>query len=207
MVGSLFHPSTYWGIFAFLVLTGCGLPIPEEVAIVLAGVLSAEGHLRPELAFAVCLSGAVVGDCLLYAIGYHWGRGLLAAHPTLAKLLHAQHEPRFEQVIDHHGLKVMLLARFLVGIRGPVYLAAGAVRMPFRRFLLYDLVSAAIVVGLFFGLSYAYGDDIARWIRRAEWAVTLLVVLIVITVGGLMYLGHRQLILTTIFGSDSPSDR
>jgi len=207
MVASLLHPSSYFGIFVFLVLTGCGLPIPEEVAIVIAGVLSAEGVLRPELAIAVCLAGAVTGDAILYAIGYRWGRGLLAVHPALANLLHADREQRFEKAIERHSLKVMLLARFMVGIRAPVYLAAGAVRMPFRRFLLIDLFCATLVVGIVFGLSYAYGDDVARWIRKAEWTFTLLIALFALVVGGLLYYRHRQFIFRAIFGIGSPPDR
>jgi membrane protein DedA with SNARE-associated domain len=207
MVASLLQPSSYLGIFVFLVLTGCGLPIPEEVAIVVAGVLSAQGVLRPEFAIVVCLAGAITGDAILYAIGYRWGRGLLAAHPALANLLQADREQRFEKAIQRHSFKVMLLARFMVGIRAPVYLAAGAVRMPFRRFLLTDLFCATLVVGFVFGLSYAYGDDVARWIRRAEWTFTLVVVLVALVVCGLLYYRHRQYIFRAIFGLGSPPER
>jgi membrane protein DedA with SNARE-associated domain len=204
---SVFHPSSYFGIFLFLVLTGCGMPIPEEVAIVIAGVLSAEGSLRPEFALVACLLGAVVGDCILYAIGYRWGGSLLSLHPKLAKFLHAEREQRFEQAIERHALKVMLLARFLIGIRGSVYVAAGAVRMPFRRFVVYDTLCATIVVGLFFSLSFAFGDEIAHWIRRAEWTATAIVVLLLFAAGGLLYYRHRQLIMAAIFGSQTESGR
>ncbi len=73
-------PGSYLGIILFLVLTGCGLPIPEEVPIVLAGVLSAKGQLVPEWAFAACLIGALLGDSLMYLIGYHFGHNLLREH-------------------------------------------------------------------------------------------------------------------------------
>ena len=46
------------------------------------------------------------------------------------------------------------------------------VRLPFRRFLLYDLICATLVVGVFFGASYLFGDQVARWIREAERAHT-----------------------------------
>jgi membrane protein DedA with SNARE-associated domain len=70
MIASLFHPSSYLGIVVFLVLTGCGMPVPEEVAIVLAGVLSAQGHLSAGPALVACLVGALLGDAIIYAIGY-----------------------------------------------------------------------------------------------------------------------------------------
>jgi membrane protein DedA with SNARE-associated domain len=206
MIASLFHPSSYLGIVAFLVLTGCGMPLPEEVAIILAGVLSAQGHLHAGLAFAACLVGALLGDAIIYAIGHRWGHNLLSYHPRLAKLLGAEREKRFEAAIEQHAFKVMLLSRFLVGIRGPVYLATGVVRLPFRLFLLYDLICATLVVGLFFGLAYLFGDHVARWIRDAELAATLLVVIIVMIVGILLYRRHRATIYGLIFGSESPPE-
>ena len=192
MLASLFHPGSYFGIFAFLVLTGCGLPVPEEVGIVLAGVLSSQGHLRPEPALVACLSGALLGDCLIYAIGRRWGPGLLVAHPRFAKLLKADREEKFEEAIERHAFKVLLLARFMVGIRGPVYLAAGAVRMPFRRFVMYDAIGVSIVVGGVFALSYAYGDAVLGWIRHAEMGVTITVLAVVAAVAVYLYRRHRR---------------
>lgn len=204
MIASFFHPSSYLGIIVFLVLTGCGMPLPEEIAIILAGVLSAQGHLHVGLAFAACLVGALLGDSIIYAIGYRWGHNLLSYHPRLAKLLGAEREKRFEDAIDQHALKVMLLSRFLVGIRGPVYLATGVVRLPYRRFLMYDLICATLVVGVFFGASYLFGDHVARWIRDAELTVTLVVLLIVLVAGLLVYRRHRATIYQAIFESDAP---
>ena len=200
MFAILFHPSSYLGIVVFLVLTGCGLPIPEEVAIVVAGVLSAQGNLRPELALAACLVGAIAGDCIMYAIGYRWGHSLLSAHPRVAKFLRADREARFEQAIERHALKVMLLSRFLVGIRGPVYLAAGVVRMPFRKFLLFDLLCATLVVGTFFWLSYAFGEEVVDWIRKGELTVTLIVLLVVAAVGTYLYRRSRRKITRVVIG-------
>jgi len=190
-VDFLLQNGGYLGIILFLVLTGCGLPIPEEVPIVLAGIFSSQGRMEPEWAFAACLFGALLGDSVMYAIGYHFGHGLVAAHPKLGKLLGAQREAYFEQAILRHGFKIMLLARFMVGIRGPVYLAAGVVRMPFRRFLLWDLVCATLVVGTFFGLSYTYGEQITDLIRDAEMKLTL-VALAVIGVAVLWWMRRRR---------------
>jgi membrane protein DedA with SNARE-associated domain len=204
VIASLFHPSSYLGIFVFLVLTGCGFPLPEEVAIVLAGVLSAQGHLEWEWAFVACLAGALVGDSVMYAIGRYGGWRLLHAHPRFAKLLGAQREARFEQAIQRHAFKVLLLSRFLVGIRGPVYLAAGIVRLPFRIYLLCDLVSATLVVGFFFGLSYAFGEVVAGWIRHAEVWITIIVLLAIASVGSYVYYHYRAEIYRAIFEGEKP---
>jgi membrane protein DedA with SNARE-associated domain len=162
---------SYLGIVVVLILTGSGLPLPEEVPIVAAGVASAVGSLNPLWAFVCCLVGAIAGDSVIYAIGYHFGHSLVTKHPRFAHLLHAEREARIEEMIRRHGLKVFFLSRFMVGIRAPVYLTAGILHMSFRRFLVIDAFCATSVVGLFFGLSYAYGDRVTaliRLVRRSE---------------------------------------
>ena len=108
---------SYLGIIVVLILTGCGLPIPEEVPIIAAGIASSVGSLNPWWAFLACLVGALLGDSVLYAIGYHFGHSLIIRHPRFAHLLHAEHEARIEEMIRRHGLKVFFGARFMVGIR------------------------------------------------------------------------------------------
>jgi membrane protein DedA with SNARE-associated domain len=168
---------SYLGIILVLVLTGTGLPVPEEVPIVAAGIASSVGTLNPWWAFLACLVGALVGDSVLYTIGYHFGHSLVTRYPRFAHLLHADREARIEQMIRKHEMKVFFLSRFMVGVRGPVFLAAGVLRIPFYRFLSIDAVCATSVVGTFFGLSYAYGDRLTSLIRQSEIWFTVLVAL------------------------------
>lgn len=187
MIELFVNHGSYLGIVVFLVLTGCGLPIPEEVAIVAAGILSAQELLDPWLALSACLVGALLGDSVMYAIGYHWGHGLLKAHPRFAHLLHAEREEKFEQMIQRHGLKVLFVARFMVGVRSPVYLASGVLRIPYRRFLLMDLFCATVVVSLFFGVSYLFGNQVVELVRQAELMLTGVVLLAVAIVALILY--------------------
>lgn len=179
------------------------MPIPEEVPIVLAGVLSSQGRLEPELAFAACLAGALVGDALMYAIGYHFGHGLLIKHPKVGKYLGAQSEHKFERALQRHGFKVMFLARFMVGVRGPVYLAAGVLRMPFRRFVLWDLSCATIVVGLFFSLSFFFGEHITSILRDAEKTFTLVLLLVGLGTFLWWYRNRRKTLLDRVTENDT----
>lgn len=173
----LLQDGSYLAIIVVLVLTGFGLPIPEEVPIVTAGILSAHGQLDPWMALASCLFGVLVGDCVLYGIGRRLGRSGIRKHRWWARIVKPHREEWIEGMIERHGLKVFFVARFLVGLRSPVYLAAGVLRVPFRRFLLIDLFCATTVIGLFFTLSYRYGTTITKWIRSAEVLCTAVVVL------------------------------
>lgn len=201
MPDSFFHPSSYLGIFLFIASTGCGMPIPEEVAIVAAGVLSAQGHLITAIAFAACLAGAIIGDSFMYAIGHRWGHRIFTKHPRFAKLFDPENEAQMQQAIEGHGLKVMLLARFLIGIRAPVYVMTGVLRMPYRKFLLYDVISATLVVGVVFWLSYWFGNSVREWVRHTEFYATLVVLAVLGVIGGVLYYRHRQQVLDFVFGA------
>jgi len=170
---------SYLGILVFLILTGCGLPIPEEVIIIAAGVMS-KGTLNPWMALACCLIGAVTGDVVMYALGRKFGRRILQRRGYLHSLLSAEREQEIEDKFRRHGMKVLFAARFLAGIRSPIYITAGILKVPFRRFLIADTLCALIVIPLFFGVAYIFSEHIHllwQWLRRAELAAAITLVL------------------------------
>lgn len=178
-----------------IVLTGMGLPVPEELFVIGAGVASHNGALKPWAALLTCVLAAILGDCSMYAIGYHFGHGLLREHRWFARLFNPRRERQMEQKIRQHGLKALLITRFLVGVRSPVYVAAGILRVPFRYFIVCDLISASVVVSFFFGLSYLFGEQITNlWprIRKADIALTATLVAAVAGVVIYFYVRHRR---------------
>ena len=185
---------SYVLITVVLILTGSGLPIPEEVPIIAAAVLSTppDPILNPWLALACCLFGAIVGDSIMYWIGYHFGRGVLGEHPWWARWVTPQREAQIEEKFRQHGFKVFLVARFLVGLRSPVYLTAGILRVSFRRFFLIDLFCATAVVSTFFGLTYLFGPFIAQSIRKVEVGVTVVVVIVLACAAFYLWRRYRR---------------
>ncbi len=186
----------YVGIIVFLVLTGCGLPLPEEVALIAAGVLSAPGgnpeqSLNPWLALLCCLIGCLVGDSIMYFIGRKIGRRVMDSKTPWGRYLTPEREKLLEYMIHQHGVKVLFVSRFLVGIRSPVYLTSGILKFPFVRFILADLLCASVVILLFFGLSYYFGKDVGQWIHNAESGLTLVVV-VGLAIGGFMAWRHYR---------------
>lgn len=186
----------YVGIVVFLVLTGCGLPLPEEVALIAAGVLSAPGgnpeqSLNPWLALLCCLIGCLVGDSIMYWIGRKIGRRVMNSNTPWGRYLTPEREKLLEYMIHEHGVKVLFVSRFLVGIRSPVYLTTGILRYPFWKFVIADLFCASVVILLFFGLSYYFGKEVGEWIRNAEYGLTIVVIAGVI-IGGFMAWRHYR---------------
>ena len=154
----------YLGIVLLLSLSGLGLPIPEEVVVVTAGFLSHDGEIfKWQYAYLACLGGALAGDIVVYSIGRYLGHGFFKRYPWFARLMHEEREAKMEQVIQKHGLKVFFVARFLVGVRVPLYLAAGVVRMSWPRFLLINFFCATTVVSFTFGWVTA---TVIRWWKR-----------------------------------------
>ena len=183
---------SYLVITVVLILTGSGLPIPEEVPIIAAAALSVEGTLNPFVALACCLFGALVGDCIMYWIGYHFGRGVLCEHRWWARCVTPEREERIEDMFQRHGFKVFFVARFLVGLRTPVYLTAGILRVSFKKFVLIDLVCATAVVGSFFGLTYFFGATIIPWVKEFQLSLTIGVVIAVGCVAFFLWRRYRR---------------
>jgi membrane protein DedA with SNARE-associated domain len=188
---SLLGDASYVWVIIFLILTGCGLPIPEEVGIIAAGVWAADGAMNLWLGLAACLFGCIVGDSIMYYIGYRFGKSVLREHPAITGFLTPEREKQIEQLIRRKGWMVLFTSRFMVGVRGPVYLTAGILHYPYRRFLLTDLVCATIVVTLFYGLAWYFGPDILALIRGAEKGLTIAVIVALIG-GGLLFWVHYR---------------
>jgi membrane protein DedA with SNARE-associated domain len=178
---------TYLGVFAVLLLGSLGVPIPEEMPIIAAAVLSYEGVVRWWLALPVCLLGVLSGDLVLYWAGRHWGEQLLnwrivrlVLSPARAQWLQAAYR--------RHALKTVVTARHVVGLRAAAFLTAGIARVPFWKFVVADAGAAMLGVPLGFGLAYFFTDQIKailtnvhrveRWLGLAGLLV-LAVVLVV----------------------------
>jgi membrane protein DedA with SNARE-associated domain len=173
-----FERGSYLGIVVFLALTGIGLPIPEEVPIVAAGVASRAQALHWYYALPACLVGALLGDSLMYAIGRFFGAKVLKEHPWWSGFLTPEREQTIETLINKHGIKAFFVARFLVGLRSPFYLTAGILRVKYRWFLFADFVCASVVIGGFFGLAYLFGDRITGLIQSMERGFTVVAILV-----------------------------
>lgn len=199
MADYLLHGS-YLAIIFVLVLTGMGLPVPEEVPIIAAGVLSAHDQLNPWLALASCVIGALLGDTASYWIGYHFGRGVLQKHRWWVRVVTPEREARIERMIRSHGFKVFFVARFLIGFRSAIYLTAGVLRMSFVRFILIDAACASVIIAVFFGLSYWFGDQVRAWIQRGEWALTAAVAAGLVVAGVVVWYRSRRKLIEAVEG-------
>ena len=165
----------YLGIALILILGGLGLPIPEEAPIIVAAVLSRNGTLSWPLAIASCLGGVLLGDMVVYLLGYFYGEKVLSLRLT-RRLLTRQREAQIKGYFHRHGFKILVSGRFVPGFRTAAYLTAGILKLPPVKLLLTDIVAASLCAPfLMFGLGYAFAYQIQNGIREVQQWVTVLV--------------------------------
>jgi membrane protein DedA with SNARE-associated domain len=160
-------PGSYWTVFLLLVGAGVGLPVPEELPVLAGGLLVGrpEAVLHWWIMLPLCVVGVVVSDGLLYGVGRWWGRRLLGSR-WIASRLSADRLHRIQDDFRTHGVKILLCARFLPGVRSPIFIAAGILRMPFGLFVLADGLYAVPGVSLIFLLGYLFTDQILGFAQR-----------------------------------------
>ena len=93
MTEALIEKLGYLGIALLLVLGGLGLPVPEEAPIILAAVLSKGQRMWWPLALAACFIGVLLGDFIVYFLGYFYGEKVLSL-PLTRKFLTPSARPR-----------------------------------------------------------------------------------------------------------------
>lgn len=173
----------YIGLFVFIVLTGFGLPLPEELAVVTAGVMAARGQLEAIPALVVCMVAALLGDCAVYGLGRFAGRAGGRFRWLLPKVSDERLQAT-QALLHRHGFMILLVARFLVGFRFAVYLAVAASRLSFLRFVLLDSVCVVAVVGSFFALAHVfgerYGDALFETLHTGHLIATVVVVVVAV---------------------------
>ena len=135
-----------------------GLFLPGETVMVLGGVLAATGHANVTVMIVVAVAGAIGGD----AVGYTMGRmlGPVLRTGRLGRMIGPSRWDRAEDIVTRRGPVAVLLGRWVGILRALVPAVAGAVRMPFRRFLLWNAVggvswgTAVVLLGYLGGASY-----------------------------------------------------
>ena len=151
-----------WGygvVFAAMVLESAGLPLPGETVTLLGGYAAGSGHLNLAGVIAAASSGAMVGDSIGYWVGRRAGWPLLLRVGRWLRQSPEQMETLRIQFLNHAG-KSVLLGRFVAVLRvlaGPM---AGAVGMPYGRFLVFNCTGALLWATTMVSLAWLGG----RWI-------------------------------------------
>ncbi len=178
----------YTVLFAWVFAEQVGLPLPSVPLLLAAGALAGTGRLSPALVLGLPIFAALASDVLWYQLGRRRGAKVLQL------LCRISLEPdscvrRTEEVFARRGARSLLLAKFIPGLSIVAPPLAGIFRVRLSRFLLFDLLGAALWVSVFTGLGYAFSDQLER---VADRALTLGIWLVVLLLAGLAgYIGWK----------------
>jgi membrane protein DedA with SNARE-associated domain len=183
----------YGLVFGLLLLCGFGLPMPEDIILVMGGYAAwyfhqldpmtfgrmiRDGHLLTMVAFG--LGGILAGDSVIFFAGRKLGHRV-AEFRLLRRIVTPQKLMDAEKLLRRRGNLVVVVARFLPGLRAPTYFTVGHSKLPYWEFVLFDgaaaMVSAPLWVclGFYFGSNLEEGKKVAghfsQWILGAALLV------------------------------------
>jgi membrane protein DedA with SNARE-associated domain len=182
----------YWAVFFGVMLENAGLPVPGETILLIAGYFASTGEFHLALVMLVAATGAVIGDNIGFAIGHHYGRGFLLRVGRFFFLTPKRLE-HMENYFKSHGNKTILVARFITGLRVFAALLAGASKMPWRVFVVYNVAGAVLWSVVITTLGYLFGQSLPlliKWVGRS--GTIFLIAAIVIAVVIWRVRKHRQ---------------
>ncbi len=158
---------SYWIVFISGVLEATifiGLFIPTGILIVVYGFVAYNGYIVGANVIAVAILGAIVGDIINYAFGrYHVKKYQLKNIEKVEKIFkkknYLDHGKAF---FEKHGGKSVFLGRFIGMVRPFISFISGTAKMPFKKFMYFNIIGAVIWVIFYFSMGYLFGSSAAR---------------------------------------------
>ncbi len=159
----------YLGVVLVFLLCGIGLPLPEEIGLLAAGYVCAKFPEHASLPWMMLWSGSAIlaGDLVPFVLGRVFGVRLLRLR-WLRYFITKHRLAVFDRWFRRRGDMVILIARFVAGLRVVAFFTAGTMKMPWRRFLLLDGLGIALLVPILILLGYHSAGFIERAITTMQ---------------------------------------
>jgi membrane protein DedA with SNARE-associated domain len=174
-----------WGYLAVAAVIGVesfGVPAPGQTIMVAAAIYAGAGRLNIFAVAAIAFVAAVLGDNVGYWIGVRGGRKLVHRWGKYV-FLTPERLTRAEGFFARRGSRIVVIARFIDGLRQFNGVIAGITAMPWRTFLIYNTIGAALWVGWWTGIAYALGTHLVEIIEHAHrykwWAIAIITLAVI----------------------------
>lgn len=181
-------------ICALLIAGGMGLPVPEDIPLLAAGVLCHHGLMDLRTTLVLTLLFVLGADMLLFFMGRRYGRQVPRL-PLLRQFVTETRLARADRYFQDHGGKTLLIARFLPGIRSAVWFTAGACRIPWWKMAVCDGTAALVSVPTLVLLGYFGSQHIGKiteWTRVGQIGLLTLMVVVVVAIVAYRLLRRRR---------------
>ena len=197
----------YLAVFGILILCGFGLPVPEDITLVSGGVISGLDLANPHTMCIVGLAGVLIGDSIMFLAGRFFGYRIQRIK-MFRRILSPRRFSHIQRKFKQYGLSLLFVARFLPGLRSPIFLVAGmSRRISYLTFILMDGFAALISVPVWVYLGYFFADNLdllMEYVKDVQKMIYLalgLVILVVLVI----YLKKRFHSKLKTFTDDSHS--
>lgn len=172
-------PTAVYAIVGLIIgLESLGIPLPGEIALVSSALLAAQGVVSP-WGVAICaILGAIIGDSIGYSIGRRGGKPLFEKlGRRFPKHFGPDHLASAERSFQKWGMWAVFFGRFIALLRifaGPL---AGALKMPYWRFLVANVLGGIVWAGGTTLLVYQVGKVAEQWLKSFSWVGLVLAAL------------------------------
>jgi membrane protein DedA with SNARE-associated domain len=194
----------YFSVFGMLLLCGFGVPIPEDISILAGGIITGLGYGNVHLMCLVSFSGVLIGDLIVYNIGRYSGEKIFGTKFGKRILSHGWYE-KIVKSFNENGKMVLFAARFMPGLRTPIFLTAGITKfVGLPAFILIDGFAALISVPVWNYLGYYSASNrelLIKWMRDTKIAIFVILAVLIVGYIIMKYLRSR-FVKTKIIDTD-----
>jgi len=170
----------YLALGGLILVEDFGVPSPGETILIAASVYAGAGRLNIVAVGVIALLAAIVGDNIGYAIGRFGGHALVLRFGKYVFLTRERLD-KAEKFFRRYGGEIVVVARFIEGLRQLNGIIAGIAEMPWPRFLAFNTLGAALWVGTWSAVGYLAGDHIgAIYSTASRYSLYLLIALAVL---------------------------
>lgn len=169
------NPVVIYVVLVLLLLGGAlGLPIPEDVPLVLAGILLQADKISIQTTFPLCYAAVIGGDVLIYWVGRKFGLALFKKRWFKSRFPLSRIKS-IRAGLEKRSILMIFIARHLFYLRSLTFLTCGAVRMDFEKFILADALAGLISLAVMIGLGYLAAEHyeaVLQWFEQARnWSL------------------------------------
>jgi len=172
----------YLAVFGMLLLCGLGVPVPEDISIIAGGIISGLGYTNVHIMCIISFFGVLAGDIIVYSLGRYFGEQIFS-RKIGKKLLSNSWYDKILKSFQKNGKMVLFAARFMPGLRAPIFLTAGITKFTgFGTFILIDGFAALISVPVWTYLGF-YGasnmDILLKWMKNTKIGIVIVLAVII----------------------------
>lgn len=171
----------YLAVFALVMIEDFGIPLPGETVLIAAAVFAGLGKLSIWWVIIIGFLAAITGDNIGYLIGRSGGHRLLVKYGKYIFISNDKLE-KLEHFFERNGAKIVVVARFIEGLRQVNGILAGTTEMRWRKFVIYNALGAGLWVTTWSMVGYFGGSYINEFLKYATYFAYSAAVLIVIFV-------------------------